>query len=276
MFIDVNRSLRLANHEGARIFAAVYSIPTSKAEYVNFKNSIAHGIDGFKYKFIDLYHFFNGHKSDSSWDMELEVIRKLTSTETPPAYWIERKEKLEKTGTGLDKLIGCHISSASKQLTFTKDFAFWPTKYEPKEIFPETVYATISAVLENLRENTISGDTLKSTAYEHYILDPENFIRFNDPLIQSCLWRAASPSELDYRCSDGDSMDMSHIILKLIKSKHTDRGQASLDLIMGLATRKIKLVPEHLNELILEASKIFTEDHETAILNYINSELVGH
>lgn len=275
MFLDVNRSLRLAEHKGARIFASIYSMPSSKSEYTNFKNSITYGVDGFKYRFIDLYHFFNGHKCDSSWDMELDVVNKILDIDDSE-YWQKRKYQLERTGDGLDGILGCNISDIDQKLSFSRDFAFWPPGYEPEDVAAEAVFATIAAVLENLRENKIGEDTLKSTVYEHYILDPENFIRLNDPLIQSCLWRAASPAELDYRSSDGDSMDMSHIILKLVKSKSGPRGQAALDLLMGLATRKIKLVQSHLSQLIMDVKNIFNEKHENLLLSYIEEELLDY
>jgi hypothetical protein len=74
----------------------------------------------------------------------------------------------------------------------------------------------------------------------HVALDPENFSRFNEGIIQAALLRSALPSELDYR-SDTRASGYMAVILSRIASKFDSPQVATLEFIIALATKRMQL-----------------------------------
>ena len=275
-FVDVNRELRLAKQSGMRIFATPFVVSPSRSQYKNVLTSLTQGSNGFKYSYVHFNKIYIGSKNLSSWAKELEFIKKLiNSTIEEHAgmdFWISRKKILEKQGEGLNGSIGIHYYDAKGKLDLAPDFVFWPSKYEVDEIDLEAVYATISSVLQNLRDNEIDGCRLSANIYQHCVIDPENFVRFNDSVLQSCLWRCAMPSELDYRRSDALSSDMQRILRKIFMSCQSARGVISLDLLMGLATRWIKISNETMKKVIEDAELYLKEPNAILLINQMKKE----
>ena len=63
------------------------------------------------------------------------------------------------------------------------------------------IYFIISSILNDLRNKGV----FKQGEYVRNLIDPGNFVRFNDGIIQACFLRAAKSPELDYSLSDEDS-----------------------------------------------------------------------
>ena len=93
-------------------------------------------------------------------------------------------------------------------------------------------------------------DSLYAHVYQHSVLDPNNFSRFNDPLLQSCLWRCAYDGELDFRTPDYLSRHFLDIIKRLAKSRANGENNATLDLLMAVATMKIQLSTECISDMV--------------------------
>lgn len=274
-FIDINRSLRFAKHKGMRIFLTPFTTASSKNEYDNFERSLCQGPAGFKYIYKSYKTIYVGDNTHNTWYFEKELVKKLissiedTDTETGCSYWEKRQIQLEKIGTGITGLIGLHYQDINKPLTFSPDFAFWSGSYDATKINNASVFATVAAVLQNLRENEFDGITLKSNVYKHFVLDPENFVRFNDPILQSCLWRAAMPQELDFRSSDELSNDIQRIFSRILQSSKTPRGEVALNLLMAIAIGWIKLTDHALAKLLKEAEDYLTESHAKILVEFL-------
>jgi hypothetical protein len=127
-------------------------------------------------------------------------------------------------------------------------------------------------VLQNLRDIEIDGCRLSANIYQHCVIDPENFVRFNDSVLQSCLWRCAMPGELDYRRSDELSSDIQRILRKIFMSCDSARGVTSLDLLMGLATRWIKISNEAMDKVIEDAERYLKHPHAILFINQMKKE----
>jgi len=279
-FVDINRSLRLANHNGMRIFATAFVTAPSKAQNERFKKSLTFATNGFSYGFYSYKTGSFGRKNNSTWDKEKSFIKDIIDHNEEEQdgleYWVKRKGYLEKTGTGIDGLLGLAYDCASDKLELTRDFAFWPPDYKDSEKYDlEAVYATVSSVLQNLRENDLGGDSLKSNIYQHSVLAPENLVRFNDSVLQSCLWRCATPSELDYRRSDDISTDFQRVLSKILKSAdlNSSRGKVSLDLLMAISLRWIKLADNALFKIIDDAEENLTKPHAKLLIKEMKSVL---
>jgi hypothetical protein len=286
-FVDINRSLRLAGHKGMRIFVTAFVTAQSEEQHISFKNSLKRATNGFSYSFHAYKSMYIGSKLNSTWLVEKRFITKMLKdkAENLPGrgYWDNRKQYLSQGGSGLNGRIGVSYESVDTLFELTKDFAFWPKGYEEKNTFNlEAVYATVSAILQNLRENTIDGDSLKSNIYQHSVLAPENFVRLNDSILQVCMWRCAAPAELDYRRSDDISNDFQRVLSKIMISCHNVRaesqeqnmrGKVALDLLLAIGLRWIKLTDRALIKVVDDAENHMTLEHAQLLIGEIKEDL---
>ena len=265
----------MSGHDGNRLFISPFVMPANTHDFDTLKKSLLFGRDGLRYQFFYFYQLCIGHKeTENSWELELKVIRALRNES---AFWSNRLLRLERQGDGLEGFIGTPPAEEEAKLTFSDGFAFWSGwGINHAECDHEIIYLTISAVLQNLREKMSiadSSDSLRSHVYQHAVISPENFVRYNDSILQSCIWRAANSTELDYRRSDELSHAMSRIILRVIDDLKSNKSQVAIDLLMGVATGKIRLSKKVLDGLLLEA---FSKFHENAgvlaLLTYIREE----
>lgn len=275
-FVNINRALRLVDHKGMRIFVTAFVSAPSKSQHERFKKSLTFATNGFSYSFLSYRTMYIGNKSNSTWQAEKEFIRNMLDGCDPKGkgaqYWRDRKDLLGQDGEGLSGHLGLAYGNASDKLKLTTDFAFWPPGYD-KNIDLESVYATVASILQNLRDNKVSGDSLASNIYQHSVLDPENFVRFNDSILQSCLWRCATPSELDYRRSDEISNDFQRVLSKIFSGSGSERGDVSLDLLMGIALRWIKLADKALFAVVDDATAHLTKPHAKLLIEEIKRTL---
>lgn len=274
-FIDINRGLRLAKHKGMRVFISAFATPESQSSHKTFLSSLVKGVGGFDYSANIYKTVFVGHSEYSSWGEEAKKIRHLiTQAEESKkskrgiSFWKKRLSILEKTGEGVGEHTGIHSSDSTKSLSFSKDFVFWPSSYSKSHYSLEAVYVTIATILQNAREHKVKNQQLGNNIYHHTVIAPDNFVRFNDSFLQSCLWRAASPRELDYRRSELMSNEFIRILSRMISANKTPRGEACLDLIMAVVIGWIKLTPKCVEELKADIRANFKEPHVKLLLDF--------
>tara|TARA_R110000851_G_scaffold333551_1_gene516203 strand:+ start:35581 stop:37809 length:2229 start_codon:yes stop_codon:yes gene_type:complete len=264
--LKLNRNLRISGHKGNRIFISPFVVSQSKSAFIQFKNSLIYAPKRMKYLFFSWRDMYIGHSEEiNSWAQELKVVEHLDSP-----FWIYRANALRNNKDGLCGAIGTPSVSVDDRLTFTKDFAFWgENNYDPEQINPESVYVTVASILQDLREKPLlksDKNSLFSYVYQHSVIAPDNFTRFTDALLQSCLWRAANGRELDYRSSLEISQEFSGILERLIEENSNGTSNAAVDLLMGIATGRIQLSREVLKELLKKASCVYKDKNSDAVL----------
>ena len=169
-------------------------------------------------------------------------------------------------------------SNTGQKLAITDGFVFLGDQYDDyfKEIKqnPEAIsipqqdiLLTVSAVLQAAREHKSQKHSLTPSSYESVVISPENFLRFNDDILQACLIRASRPSELDYSSDKNLSEVMSEFLNKVFERNSHPFGYAALEFAAALALGKIKLKKEDLNNLL---SKAFQKlSGESALLGFL-------
>ena len=58
VFVDVNRALRLANHDGMRVFATPFVVAPSEAQFKSVNITLTQGTRGFKYSYLKFQKIF--------------------------------------------------------------------------------------------------------------------------------------------------------------------------------------------------------------------------
>lgn len=139
-----------------------------------------------------------------------------------------------------------------ENLQLTPGFVFFNDKFddELERINQSVILMTISSVLQAAREYTEQDLCLSPSNYQSVVLSPENFLRFNDDILQACILRASLPSELDYRSNADLSMLMSEFLFKVFSRHNHPFGFAALEFAAALSTGKLQLRKEHCIELV--------------------------
>lgn len=194
-----------------------------------------------------------------------EVIDVLTGSP-----WAEDlvRASLQMAADALEKAsFGILPSSANKQLELTEGFVYWNPKSEQRAAcdYAAVSYLAMTAALQSAREFSIPAGRLASSLHETVVLDVENFLRFNDGVLQASLLRAAFPHELDYSGSPELSEMMREFLEKVFLSTGGSYGEAALEFGLALAAGQLRLAQKDKAMLI---STVRVTQHSP-------SELVG-
>lgn len=150
-----------------------------------------------------------------------------------------------------DSFNGFLPTSAGAPLGLSDGFVFFGKAFDGRlsQVPVGTTYATVAAVLQTARDLSNPANQLKPSGYESVVLSPENFLRFNDNLLQACILRAAHPSELDYSSSPHQSRLMKEFLLKLFARHAHAYGAAALEFAAALASGRLRLTAEDREEV---------------------------
>lgn len=142
-------------------------------------------------------------------------------------------------------------NSSGAPLGLSEGFLFFGDVFDGRlsQVPESTTYAKVASVLQAARDLNVAANQLKPTGYESVVLSPENFLRYNDNLLQACVLRAAHPSELDYSSSPHLSRLMKEFLLKVFSRNAHPYGGASLEFAAALACGRLKLIADDRKEL---------------------------
>ncbi|MGN6826427.1 hypothetical protein [Paucibacter sp. M5-1] len=133
-------------------------------------------------------------------------------------------------------------------------YAYWSGKYDAGP-HHAGVLGTVGVLLQRAREDdkVASDKRLSSTSFRHVLLDPENFARFNDGVIQAALLRNAFPSELDYRMDTAASSYVKAILLRMFARIGSHASEGILEFLLAIALRRLLLEESHEAEILAAA-----------------------
>lgn len=140
----------------------------------------------------------------------------------------------------------------SSKLILRKDFAYWESNYQAGAIHGPAVLMTVAAVLQHARESReFKNDDhrLSSDTFQQVVIDPENFARYNDGILQASILRAAHPCELDYSFDEDVSRRMTDFLIGIITHRGRERGEAALEFALALFNGRLKLSKSDLTRL---------------------------
>lgn len=142
-------------------------------------------------------------------------------------------------------------TSNGVSLGLSEGFLFFGKTFDGKldKVSSSITYATVASVLQTARDLGVPANQLRPTGYESVVLSPENFLRYNDNLLQACILRGAHPSELDYSSSPHQSRLMKEFLLKVFLRHDHAYGAAALEFAAALACGRLRLANDDRNEL---------------------------
>lgn len=185
------------------------------------------------------------------WRAELELLSEpeFRRLEEPAAAAFETRRTLLSSSTPqFEDLFWAAANGAP--LAFTDGFVFWNEhRYDIALVSQGDLYFAVASLLGSLRAAE-TGKSLRSSAFRHPVLSAENFARYSDPILQACLLRAAEPSELNYLDEPYQSLEMSRSLSRIVAAPTSLRGGPAIEVLIAVATDRLKLRPEHALELI--------------------------
>lgn len=203
----------------------------------------------------------------TAWDSEREILKSY-SDEDPlgeinsplPNGLKDRQQRLvEQRYDSRSLFLPDHNGN---ELKLRSTFAFWSdldfSECRLQNATQADVYWTLQCVLHDLR-NASENNGL-ATAYHTTLISPANFDRYNDGVVQACLLRAARPVEMDYRVDTVFSRQMTDVISSVVSNWSNAQGEAALEFLMALVTRRICLNDDHLKEIIALESEEMTDE----------------
>lgn len=225
------------------------------------KNNLTQGMYGLKtHSFVEVDNFYSNKDSKgTSWLREKDFINDVSDHFTDKGIqgfditFLENRvkiidESMASQSRGLANKLFLP-NTEGKELELRKGFAFWNFGSYSGNISQADVYFTISSVINSLRFASSHGQSLSQSEFVRNLLDPGNFHRYNDGIIQACLLRAAYPSEICYHIDHKLSSYMLLILEKIITDHRSPQGEGLLEFLYAIAIEKLTLKKEHLQRV---------------------------
>lgn len=247
--LEVSRNLR-DKHAGPRLYILGYQVAETRGELKSLLANLRHS-KSIPYDIARYGAAAIGTELLSCYEQEVKVYYGFSRDVNKLPGLMSARAKVLGTTTPVGELaLLPHGEPLASTMRLRAGFAYWPKEYASQPCHAE-VLATVAVLLQRARElDKLPGDRRLATAsFRHVVLDPENFARFNDGVLQAALLRNAYPSELDYRDDHAASDFMKAVILRLLARSTQEAGEATLEFMLALAMKRLQLTEAHEREV---------------------------
>lgn len=287
----ISRALR--KFDRLRVVYLIGISRTKNKEYLNFlKSNLKQGTYGAESSsFIEVESIFcNNDSKNTSWLSEIEFLKNFieyVKDERPKCkelIFLTGRKKLLETSIGdterglANKLFYPRLIKKDRyeELSIRKNFAFFNFDDYADNVSQADIYFTISNIINSLRNSNNNSEktdrTLKQSVYIRSLLDPANFSRFNDGIIQASILRAAYSEELSYGIDLEISQEMANTLETIIKYSNHEQGEAILEFLYAIASKKMTLSKVHLEKII----KLLKEGNGVPLIKYFATYIEKH
>jgi len=264
-YLHLSRILR--EYPDLSIIYFINIFRTSSEEYgKTAKSNLGQGTDGGQtFPVISVEDIFcTPRKGNTNWDYEKDFFENLISN-------IDESKNQELANFALNRIEILRNSSKTRglvnnvfldkydggKLMLRKGFVFWDFSVDEKTAYQSQVYFTISSVLNHLNNNPIDSErTLKQSNYVRNLLSPDNFQRFNDGIIQASILRAGKIEFFAYDLDKESSLKMKSFLKSIVDKYDNTHGEALLEFLLAIGTRKLRLKKKDLKDVLNYCSKI--------------------
>ncbi|WP_031364592.1 hypothetical protein [Caballeronia sordidicola] len=140
---------------------------------------------------------------------------------------------------------------AGEALQIRSNFVLLPTRDGKQSLSQADIFVVVSCLLNNLRHSE-GPDRLRCSEYERRVLAPDNFVRFNDGVIQAAILRASSGDELNYVATHTESFSnqLRDLLMKMIDGAQEQTGEALSEFVLALGMGRIRLDADDIRKVI--------------------------
>jgi len=269
---DVSRDLRsLISPDIPRFFIAPVGLPSTSEAWRQLESFLSVNSTPRKYGVSNWINLPTGsYKSANAW-MRISGIGEaadgIISEGAVDFGYLSQEcaiESLRKAVRYIDQAKeGFLMTPRGKEMKISEGFVFFEEgsaiACQYGEVDQAIIFLTMSSALQCAREHDNHLLRLCPNGYESVVLAPECFLRFNDPILQACLLRAALPSELDYSASPALSKIMKEFLLKVFSRATDSYGDAALEFVAAIAVGSLKLTEEDMDDLLKKSMEELQE-----------------
>lgn len=242
--LSISRDLRDLHPVGPRVFLGGIGTFSSIADQKRLEANLKHAPPLSKYS-IDFFlgAVTGGSRVDNSWTAEKRLIENCLRKRPQNSILQTRLDRLKDANNGLGDDLFWPSSCTDKPMTLRAGFAFWEGNGGGSGA---DVFFTMSCLLQCARESDKLNPSLRldSAEFQHVVIAPQNFERYNDGIIQAALLRAATASELDYSGERELSQAMTDLLIKVVSAYKRERGEAAHEFLIALASKRLRLAVE--------------------------------
>lgn len=211
--------------------------------------------------------FCSDQAYSTSWHTELDFIKQIEEFCDDKDKYFKTLEycknrEIQLNNSGLNKGLMDNLFFPStfndNPLEIRKGFAFAPNVNFAKNATQSEIYFITSCILNDLR---VKG-RLDQSEYVRNIIDPGNFIRYNDGVIQASLLRAAKSEELRYDLTEEMGFQMKRVLGDMIIHFGDSHSEGLTEFFYAILTNKLKLKQNILIDCInlLENQEIYKKN----------------
>jgi len=247
--LSLSRDLR-GLHNGPRQYLVGAQITPLKNDIISLKKNIEFSSIKATIKLSVFRACAIGHHLENSFNAEKNFFKKFRSVKKIPEIIKRTSPSFKKENPTLRLLPS--KEDLESDLTLRKDFAFWTeNSYAEGSEHQAAVFLTVAGMLQRAREDeSLKGNLrLSQTVIGPVVLDPTNFFRYNDGLIQAAFLRCASPAELDYTCDVELSRQLKDFVVKVVEHINDDFGEAALEFLLAVVIGRLSIRSDHLSYL---------------------------
>jgi hypothetical protein len=214
----------------------------------------------------------------TSWDSEYDFLRKIGDDQLLqdpielPGYLKARLEMLSQDEFDPNDLF--LPSPSGEPLKLRDTFAFWSgLDIDYTKSTQADVYWTIQSILHDMRAKPDGGGL--ASLYHSTVISPACFDRYNDGVIQACLLRAATSSELNYSISDDFSQKMMDFLISVIEGAGGAQGEGVLEFLMAMCLGHLRINNEHVRELLEKAGSLEVSEDIKLLLDQLAKQILS-
>ncbi len=220
-----------------------------------------------------------------SWSLEIDLLKKLLALveaeqlfEKATSYLKNRLAILENAPDlskgGLVNDVFLKNPTNNSALKINRSFAFFDFEEYHGNASQADIYFTISSIINNLRHSSNTERRIIQEEHIRTLLDPVNFNRFDDGIIQAAILRSASANELNYKLDKSHSLFMMGILLKMIDN-HKDEltSEGLIEFLFALSIKKLKLQDLHLKEITEKIDARITDPVLLCFSRFLQNEI---
>lgn len=249
---SVSRDLR--DSPGPIVYFAGVSRPESAAVHKRIRSNLVKSMTGVEHVLqvaSEIYLPSCQADSVSSWACERRLLEEWSNRGQVPDVLAARLDLLlsgkDDGAPGLRQRVFLP-SPKGVPLRLRNNSIFFPTGIDAATVSQADVFFAVSAVLHRLRGEPSGNGSLGRGIRHHALLDPSNFERFTDGVIQAAFLRAALPIELDYAVDAKCSAHMLEFLRSMFRNLDA-HGEAALEFVMAMATERLRLATSDQQQL---------------------------
>lgn len=250
----INAQLRTKASKGRIAYLAVLSLADSKKGSEDLEMFLTygeHGRETFTFKFAEFLLLpWRVASERSPWDEERSLLQQIKDDSELVPELAQRLDQLESAGV-IDNALFL-TGRDSKALVIAPDFVYLDTQVDLAMISQADIFLVVSNLLAVARSNGLKNGLHQAhhlwaqSVYGQVLVDlpticPRNLRDYNDAILRASFLRAASKQELNYAVDEECSGEVLDVLCAEVDAWPDDRGNSLPELLMALATRRLRL-----------------------------------